>query len=80
MIYYLIPSGMEPHEVSDNNIIGELSFNSFHTGIAWNVLTKLINGKKEKALKTISIIDSKNNKWEVDKFLIMLKDYHILKY
>lgn len=80
MIFYLLNPQQTDDQISDNNILGEISFKSFHTGIAWNVLHNLITRGKKAVLERLIIRDSSGKIWEIGSFLSYLKDYHILKY
>jgi len=80
MIFYLLNQGQTEDSISDNNILGEISFKLFHAGIAWNVLSKLITHGKKDTLEKLIIKDSSGKIWEIESFLSYLKDYHILNY
>jgi hypothetical protein len=80
MIFYLLHSGQTTQELTDHNIIGEVSFKSFHLGISWGVLQKLINSNNKTTLSKLSIVDSTGKVWEISSFLDYLKDYHFIQY
>lgn len=79
MIYYLTFKNSKA-EISDNNIIGEVSFKNFHTGIAWIVLNKLIDENKINVLHNIEIRNSLNQKLSIEEFLDIIKNYNIIRY
>lgn len=80
MTFYLLLPGQSEADITDHNIIGELSFKSFHVGTAWNVLKKFIDQGNETVLNKLTIKDSSNKIWTVEALLSKLSSYHIVKY
>ena len=79
MIFYLINKGNKG-DITDHNILGEISFNQFHVGIAWGVLKKLVDGNKQSVLEKLDIIDSNGIYWNIDDFLNFLEKYQLIHY
>jgi len=80
MTFYLIKPSQTSSEITDHNILGEVSFKSFHTGIAWNILNRLVNENKIETLKTFIIKDSSNKSYTIEEFLKKIGTLHIVKY
>lgn len=79
MTYYILIGNNE--DVSDHNILGEVSFKNFHAGIGFNVLKKIINNNNSKILlSAVKIKDSKSKIWTVEDFLDEVSKYNIITY
>lgn len=80
MIYYLIIPGQTEQDLTDHNIIGEVSGKTFHTGVAYSVLSKLIKNNNISILDKLIIKDSSNKIWNLDSFFKKIESYHIITY
>lgn len=80
MTFYLITPGQSGDTITDHNILGEISFKTFHAGIAWEVLNRLVDSQNETALKKMKIVDSSNKHWEIETFLTFLSTFRIVRY
>jgi hypothetical protein len=79
MTYYILIGDSE--DVSDHNILGEVSFKNFHAGIGFNVLKKIINNPNAGILlDAVKIKDSNSNIWPVENFLDEISKYNIIVY
>lgn len=80
MIFYLINKGSRPLDITDHNILGEISFEQFHVGIAWGVLRKLVDNNNTAVLEKLDIVDSTGAHWEISTFLSFLSRYKFIHY
>lgn len=79
MVFYLITAGQTNETITDHNILGEVSFNQFHVGIAWAVLRKLVDSTGI-ALEKLDIVDSTGKHWKIDSFLSFIEQYTFIHY
>jgi len=76
--YYILgPDDTEQDVInSSHNVLGETSFNTFHTQQGFTILMKLIN-QGSSLLANIRIKDSKGNTLSITEFLASIETYQI---
>ena len=76
--YYILGPDDTEQDVmnSTSNVLGEISFNTFHTQEGFSILMHLINQALPE-LENIRIKDSKGNTLSITEFLDSIKKYQI---
>lgn len=78
MTYHLFVRKDPNRNYSDNNLLGESSFNNFWTGMAWDSL-RYIQQRKPKLLEDLVVVTSSNEQLELDEFLDRVDKLHIIQ-
>lgn len=74
MIYYILLKGDSEFELTDANILGEVSFNKFYRHDGYFVLTNIVSNYPEIA-ETIQIKDQTGKSYSIDEFLSVVEQY-----
>ena len=76
--YYILGPDDTEQDVmnSSSNVLGEVSFNTFHTQEGFSILMHLINQALPE-LENIRIKDNKGNTLSITEFLDSIKKYQI---
>ena len=75
--YIMLPDDDFESLSSPNNVLGEVSFNTFHAENGFRALRNII-GKYPEVLSDISIIDHNMKKYTVEEFLDYIKPFKLL--
>ena len=75
MTYHIFPKTMEDKTPTDNNLVGEKSFDNLWTGLGWGGLQR-ISEKRPDLLDTLVIIRSDGKQLDVEEFI---KEINALK-
>ena len=76
MTYYILMPGDNPHELWDNNELGQVSFKKFYVGKGMEALQNMIR-KSPEALGDVTIKSERGDKYSVQQFLELIKEYTI---
>ena len=76
MTYYILMPGDNPNELWDNNELGQVSFQKFYVGKGMEALQNMIR-KSPEALHDVTIRSERGDKYSVQQFLELIKEYTI---
>ena len=76
MTYYILMPGDNPNELWDNNELGQVSFQKFYVGKGMEALQNMIR-KSPEALENVTIRSERGDKYSVQQFLELIKEYTI---
>ena len=76
MTYYILMPGDNPHELWDNNELGQVSFKKFYVGKGMEALQNMIR-KHPMALEDVTIKNERGDKFSVQQFLELIGKYTI---
>ena len=76
MTYYILMPGDNPNELWDNNELGQVSFQKFYVGKGMEALQNMIR-KSPEALGDVTIKSERGDKYSVQQFLELIKEYKI---
>ena len=76
MTYYILMPGDNPHELWDDNELGQVSFKKFYVGKGMEALQNMIR-KSPEALGDVTIRSERGDKYSVQEFLELIKEYTI---
>ena len=76
MTYYILMPGDNPHELWDDNELGQVSFKKFYVGKGMEALQNMIR-KSPEALGDVTIRSERGDKFSVQQFLELIKEYTI---
>ena len=76
MTYYILLPGDNPHELWDDNELGQVSFKKFYVGKGMEALQNMIR-KSPEALGDVTIRSERGDKYSVQEFLELIKEYTI---
>lgn len=74
MIYYIMLPSDNQFELTDANILGEVSFNKFKRNDGFTVLNNIVE-KHPKVLPTVKILDQSGKKYTIEEFLNIVEQY-----
>ena len=77
MTYYILMPGDNPHELWDDNELGQVSFKKFYVGKGMEALQNMIR-KHPMALEDVTIKNERGNKYSVQEFLELIGEYKIV--
>ena len=77
MTYYILMPGDNPHELWDDNELGQVSFKKFYVGKGMEALQNMIR-KHPMALENVTIKNERGNKYSVQEFLELIGEYKIV--
>ena len=76
MTYYILMPGDNPHELWDDNELGQVSFKKFYVGKGMEALQNMIR-KHPMALEDVTIKNERGDKYSVQQFLELIGKYTI---
>ena len=76
MTYYILMPGDNPHELWDDNELGQVSFKKFYVGKGMEALQNMIR-KHPMALEDVTIKNERGDKFSVQQFLELIGKYTI---
>ena len=76
MTYYILMPGDNPHELWDDNELGQVSFKKFYVGKGMEALQNMIR-KSPEALGDVTIRSERGDKYSVQQFLELIGEYTI---
>jgi len=74
MIYYIMLPNDNEFELTDSNILGEISFGKFKRNDGFTVLTNIVD-KHPELLTTVKILDQTGKKYTIDEFLSVVEQH-----
>jgi hypothetical protein len=77
MYYILLPNDTQDSIGSPNNVLGEVSFNSFYADNGFRALRNII-GKHPQLLESIKIFDDTKKQYTVEQFLDTIRDKRLM--
>ena len=76
MTYYILMPGDNADELWDDNELGQVSFKKFYVGKGMEALQNMIR-KSPEALENVTIRSERGDKYSVQQFLELIKEYTI---
>ena len=76
MTYYILLPGDNADELWDDNELGQVSFKKFYVGKGMEALQNMIR-KSPEALGDVTIRSERGDKYSVQQFLELIKEYTI---
>lgn len=74
MIYYIMLPNDNQFELTDANVLGEISFNKFNRNDGFTVLNNIVE-KHPEVLPTVKILDQTGKHYTIEEFLNIVEQY-----